>query len=105
MPGIDAEVQFKLWEWVARGRDLPGFDELLARPEWHRFAACRGQGTDAFFPGPGESAEPAKAVCAGCSVIEACQRAGAAAGGFGVWGGESASQRSRAARAERNSAA
>src|SRR6185437_2363782 len=29
--------------------DFPGtIDELMNRPSWHRWAACRGQGTDAF---------------------------------------------------------
>ena len=35
-------------------------------------AACRGMGTDLFFPAPGDDLDPAKALCARCPVREPC---------------------------------
>jgi WhiB family redox-sensing transcriptional regulator len=61
---------------------------LLARPAWHRDAACRGMGAALFFPeGKGATTGPAKAVCATCPVVESCRAAGE--GERGVWGGTS----------------
>ena len=45
-----------------------------ARPRWMRDAACRGVDVDVFFPGRGQSAEPARAICATCQVVEDCKR-------------------------------
>jgi hypothetical protein len=76
--------------------ETPSIEELLAgivnRPAWHRQAACRGMGTDAFFPGRGEPLDEAIAVCEGCPVRSECFDAAAAIGNdcHGVWGGLSA---------------
>lgn len=53
--------------------EAPGADELLAeilnRPVWHRRAACRGMGTDLFFPERGSTGSAkALAVCERCPV-------------------------------------
>lgn len=78
--------------------DLVG--DLLALWEWQDGAACAGIDVAVrdriFFPGRGESAEPAKAICATCPVVVEC-------GNFavervireGVWGGMSERQRRR----------
>ncbi len=35
---------------------------VVHRPGWHREAACGGMGTPTFFPGLGQSTEPAVGV-------------------------------------------
>jgi WhiB family redox-sensing transcriptional regulator len=72
--------------------------DLLRRPAWHREAACRGQGTAAWFPGRGEDQDPAKAICAGCPVTAQCLSAALGTATLfdsGIWGGTSARQRKR----------
>jgi hypothetical protein len=58
---------------------------LEARPAWHARAACRGDGPATFFPEQGQSAGPARDVCAGCPVAAECAEAGLVED-FGVWG-------------------
>jgi WhiB family redox-sensing transcriptional regulator len=56
--------------------------------EWRRRAACRGSDLGLFFPGRGESAEPARQVCARCPVRQPClDYAIGHAITHGVWGG------------------
>jgi WhiB family redox-sensing transcriptional regulator len=51
-------------------------------------AACRGDDLNLFFPGRGESAEPARRVCAACPVREPCLDYALSHGiTYGVWGG------------------
>jgi len=46
-------------------------DEIVSRrPAWQRDALCSDYRDVTFFPAPGESTAPAKAVCARCSVRE-----------------------------------
>lgn len=77
---------------------------LLEPPWWHQFAACRGMGTELFFPGRGVDPRPAKAVCATCPVAEDCLTAQAVRSGHedggGIWGGTSERER-RAMRSRR----
>ena len=50
--------------------------------------ACRGADPELFFPGPGQSADQAKAICASCPVRAECLALAHANGErFGVWGG------------------
>ena len=50
--------------------------------------ACWGANPDLFFPLPRESADPAKAICAGCAVRTDCLALARARGEqFGIWGG------------------
>jgi len=39
---------------------------------WRELAACRGSDLEVFFPGRGESAGPARQVCAACPVRQPC---------------------------------
>ena len=39
---------------------------------WRELAGCRGVDFDLFFPERGESAEPARRVCARCPVRQPC---------------------------------
>ena len=75
-------------------RDVIEID--LLRPRWMRNAACRGQGSDAWFPGDevGEGGEAARRVCAGCRVRAECLEYALVAGiRHGLWGGLSAKER------------
>ena len=79
---------------------------------WRALAACRGADLDLFFPGRGESAEPARRVCATCPVREPCLDYALSSGvTCGVWGGlaerdrrELRTRRLGAARRERDTA-
>ena len=42
------------------------------RPAWEARAACRGMGTDLFFPKLGDDVDPARAICARCEVGREC---------------------------------
>jgi hypothetical protein len=73
------------FEWIA---------DLTRRPEWHSRAACRGSGTEGFFPRKGASLTTARAACAACSVIDECLDAGLSdTDAKGIWGGTSEKQR------------
>jgi WhiB family transcriptional regulator, redox-sensing transcriptional regulator len=55
---------------------------------WRDRAACRGTDLALFFPGRGQSAEPARRICARCPVREACLDYAIGHGiVHGVWGG------------------
>ncbi len=71
-------------------------------------AACRADWVDAslFFPGRGESPEPAKSVCDGCGIKASClasameweaRPGNLGAGRFGIWGGMTPEERKRLA--------
>ena len=55
---------------------------------WCYRAACSGADLDLFFPGRGESAEPARRICAGCPVRQPCLEFAVSQGiTHGIWGG------------------
>ena len=55
---------------------------------WRYRAACRGTDLTVFFPGRGESAEPARQICASCPVREPCLDYALRHGiTNGIWGG------------------
>jgi WhiB family redox-sensing transcriptional regulator len=86
-------------------RRSAGPSELLVllqqRPGWMADAACREPDPGvSWYPARGESAEPAKAVCAGCLVRAECLAFAEEHEDYhrnGIWGGLSANER-RAAR-------
>ncbi|MGH9057430.1 MAG: WhiB family transcriptional regulator [Acidimicrobiales bacterium] len=72
---------------------------------WRQKAACRGVDPDIFYPVSDEDAEDAKAICAGCSVRQAClEWALANREGDGVWGGATERERRRVLRRRRRGA-
>jgi WhiB family transcriptional regulator, redox-sensing transcriptional regulator len=79
---------------------------------WRDRAACRGTGPDLFFPERGESADPARQICARCPVRQPCLACALdKAITHGVWGGLTERERrvlrasrQRASRRERNRA-
>lgn len=65
-------------------------------PAWHRDAACTAVDPELFFPGRGDSTEPAKQVCAGCPVRSECLEHALDHGEkWGIWGGTSGRERRR----------
>jgi hypothetical protein len=98
-----------------------GGASLLSNPdplEWMDSAACRGQDTDKFFPdvahrSPSKQYAPALAVCASCPVMLECRawndrvegdshsRHPSFAGVWGVYGGETPTERHERRKAER----
>ena len=72
---------------------------------WRASAACRGSDPEVFFIERGQDDRPAKAICAGCPVREACLEYALAGGEtFGVWGGRSERERKRMRVARRRAA-
>ncbi|MBF8187654.1 WhiB family transcriptional regulator [Nonomuraea sp. K274] len=70
----------------------------LEEISWLRRGACRSSDPDLFFPlAPSPSQEAsAKAVCAGCQVIEECRSYALRAGeSEGIWGGLTPQERRR----------
>jgi WhiB family transcriptional regulator, redox-sensing transcriptional regulator len=74
-------------------------------PAWVEAAICAQTDPEAFFPEKGESADPARRICAVCPVQRDClEDALPDADRRGVWGGTSEIQRRRL-RTERRRAA
>ncbi len=69
-----------------RHRTLAAPARFAAR--WRELAACRGTDLNLFFPERGESAGPARRVCAACPVREPClDYAITNRISHGIWGG------------------
>jgi WhiB family redox-sensing transcriptional regulator len=69
-----------------RHRTLAAPARFAAR--WRELAACRGTDLGLFFPGRGESAGPARQVCAACPVWQPClEYAISNRITHGIWGG------------------
>ena len=88
----------------ARYRDLAKPTRFAAC--WREQAACRDAELDVFFPERGESAGPARQVCARCPVRQPClDYAISNRIAYGIWGGltgrERRAQQSRWVRAAR----
>lgn len=80
----------------------PTIDAIVRRirPAWMRDALCREHPEVSFFPELGESAEPAKSVCARCAVSVECLAYAIEHREDGVWGGTTARTRRSAATQE-----
>jgi len=83
------------WLMTPDALDGPmGLDELIHRPQWQAFAACRDEGVDPFFVERGGSMARARALCAGCTVRAECLAYAMADELLdGFWAGTSARQR------------
>lgn len=80
---------------------------LLARPAWHRDAACAEHDPALWFPPPptpgvntSAMAARAKAICGGCLVLDDCRawaldQVAAGVDLAGIWAGTSAPERRR----------
>jgi WhiB family redox-sensing transcriptional regulator len=71
---------------LPRHRTLAAPARFAAR--WRELAACRSADLEVFFPERGESAEPARQVCARCPVRQPClDYAITNRISHGIWGG------------------
>jgi WhiB family redox-sensing transcriptional regulator len=71
---------------LPRRRSLAAPARFAAR--WRELAACRGTDLEVFFPGRGETAGPARQVCAACLVRQPClDYAISNRITHGIWGG------------------
>jgi WhiB family redox-sensing transcriptional regulator len=89
---VDANREFERARYARRETDFVG---TLVKPEpWMSEGACVGADPEVFFIERGESAAPAKAICAACPVRQECLAyALDNAERFGVWGGKSERER------------
>jgi len=97
---VTAVGRVRLLEYLMHGDvvDGPvGVAELVHRPPWMQWGACRDADGVNFFPTRGQEARPAKAVCwRRCPVREACLSFAMADPDLqGVWGGTSERERRR----------
>ncbi len=80
--------------------ELDLLDVLLERPEWHARAACRGMGTERFFPADHVALLDARRICAGCEVKQECGEFAMTVPSLkGIWAGMSERGRARARKA------
>ena len=69
-------------------RYLSPADAARFAARWRERAACRGMDLDLFYPERGESAGPARQVCARCAVRQPClEYALSNRITYGIWGG------------------
>ena len=76
---------------------LPDMSDLISRPAWQKQAACRGDGTERFFP-PAGAADmlEARRICNSCPVTAECLKFALNDPGLkGIWAGTSGRQRIR----------
>lgn len=97
-------ADFLRFRSMMEGDDDPAtvLADLLRRPSWHKYAACRGLGASTFYlpqHAPRADLEAARAICAGCDVQQTCADDAIARGErHGVWGGMTEGQRRKARR-------
>ena len=96
--GLDDDAVFR--QALERAADWAEFAVAVAEQEpgpWRYDAACVGHGRT-MFPERGESAAPAKALCAACPVLDECRTWGDAHEPLplhGLLAGETVRERSR----------
>ncbi|WP_082897914.1 WhiB family transcriptional regulator [Rhodococcus sp. EPR-157] len=86
------------------GRDQPRIDDAPEHGLWRMRGACRQLPSDIFFPPPGNHRlrleRQAKTICGRCPVLMQCRSfAIAHQEPHGIWGGLTARERNRTARA------
>jgi len=88
IPPVDRSSEGGLFRWCGMCEPQP------ALPDWHERAACRGAGSDWWFPSSNAKAKYAKArrVCMSCSVRSECLDWGVGEE-FGMWGGMTETER------------
>ncbi|MDP8937855.1 MAG: WhiB family transcriptional regulator [Actinomycetota bacterium] len=77
----------------ADARALPSLADLLRRPAWMAEGLCRDRPDVTWFPEKGQTAAPAKAVCAACPTRARCLEYAIETGVEGIWGGTSTRER------------
>jgi WhiB family redox-sensing transcriptional regulator len=79
------------------------FADLLHRPAWQKWAACRGADPRWFFPeSRGETLKVARGLCSTCRVFDECRAFALADPELsGMWAGMTARERGQLRRRER----
>lgn len=81
---------------------MPNLNRMVIHTDWMEKAACKHADRNIFILKKGESAEPAKAICNVCPVLEVClEYALSNHISIGVWGGKTESQRRKMRRQRR----
>jgi WhiB family redox-sensing transcriptional regulator len=75
--------------------ECPELSSLTHRTCWQRRAACRGAGTDLWFPLAGHTSDVAMAVCEKCPVRRPCLEYAIASSRVlqGIWAGTNEEER------------
>jgi WhiB family redox-sensing transcriptional regulator len=90
----EADTILRLLMQPENGAEL--LEELLNRPAWHARAACRGMGTQIFFPTDQLTLMKASRICHGCVVRSDCEDFALAHPSLkGIWAGMSERRRAR----------
>ena len=90
--GRRTEGAASLWELLNLGAQ--------ENTDWMRDGLCAQTDPEEFFPGKGSDTRPAKAVCAGCPVLDECRTYALGRPGLsGIWGGTSERERKALRRA------
>lgn len=80
-------------------RTRPEPVRLIDEDDWRADAACWGVDSDLFFLEPHQSADPAREICATCTVADDCLNYALRNRiTVGVWGGKTLKERQRLAR-------
>jgi WhiB family redox-sensing transcriptional regulator len=73
---------------------LTFLEDLIRRPAWQQYGACRGESIETFVPSLGGSFNRARELCRGCQVRQEClDFAMADDEVVGMWGGTTAAER------------
>jgi WhiB family redox-sensing transcriptional regulator len=78
------------WLMLPDAPDAPvTLEDFLQRPDWHRRAACRGEGVAAFTVDVGRQYDDGtRRLCAGCQVRRECLKTALADDSLqGMWAG------------------
>ncbi len=79
-----------------QGEPLIFLEELLHRPEWQAYGACRGESIETFMPGRGGNFVIAKELCGRCTVRQECLEFALDDDELvGMWGGTTERERRR----------
>jgi WhiB family transcriptional regulator, redox-sensing transcriptional regulator len=77
-----------------QGEPLTFLEDLIRRPSWQRYGACRGESIATFVPSLGGSFVKARELCGDCAVRSEClDFALADEDVIGMWGGTTAVER------------
>jgi WhiB family redox-sensing transcriptional regulator len=76
------------------GEPITFLEDLIRRPDWQRYGACRGEDVQAFIPNLGGNFTRARELCRGCTVRSECLDFALADEDLaGMWAGTTAPER------------
>jgi hypothetical protein len=77
-----------------QGEPLTFLEDIVHRPAWQRYGACRGVDIEAFIPNRGGRFGPARELCQRCAVRQDCFDFAMADDELvGMWGGTTEPER------------